>query len=368
MSAYITGTAKVTAGSSKVYGSLTEWSTYLKVGDLFKVTSESVFYEIAAINTATQLTLSSRYVNTSFHSAIATNLASVNTATKQYSGILANTPVIQNSVVVVASPNGGGERFTDNGAGALIGNASPAGSGTIDYDSGSWALTLGTPVTATLNMTASYNRGTTGQGLSYQALKDFTPRYVLPEMSANDVNFAHIYTKAVRLIDSALGGGWTYAASVPTKTGEIVTISNTIPTRVTEIEIMIDTVSNNTASQPPIIQLGGSGGLDTSGYGGIGVVVNGTLVREYSNPSGFPLFRAGQWTAGNNLTGTIKLIRWGTESNNWFADSKMSGAAPTALWTYTGASTITASVITAALTTPGGAATFDFGRARLRYR
>jgi len=204
MAAYATGTVKVTAGSSKVFGTLTEWNVYTQIGDLFKINSDVVFYEIAGINSATELTLTSRYSNTSYQSAVATNIASVNTATKQYSGTLSNTPVLQNSIVVEASPTGGGERFSDNGAGVLVGEASPAGSGTVDYDSGLWTLTLGTPVTGTLNLTASYNRGVIGQGLPYQVISDFTPNYNIPEMSLNDINFPHIYTKAMRTIDSQL--------------------------------------------------------------------------------------------------------------------------------------------------------------------
>jgi hypothetical protein len=207
MAAYSTGSAKITAGSAKVYGVSTEWDTYLAAGDLFKINGDSVFYEVSVVNNATQLTLTSRYDDSNLHSAVATNIASVTTATQIYSGTFSFSPVIQNSLVIEASPGGGGERFTDNGAGALVGGATPGGSGTVDYDSGAWSVTFGTPLTATLNLTASYNRGIINQGLSYQAIVDFTPNFTFPEMSTNDVNFAHIYTKAVRLIDAEIKVG-----------------------------------------------------------------------------------------------------------------------------------------------------------------
>lgn len=205
MAAYSSGSATVRAGSAKVYGSLTSWSTYLGVGDLFKLDGENVFYDIAAINSATELTLTSRYSNTNYQSVVATNVASVTLATEMYSGNVGSfTPVIQNSFVLEASPNGGGERFTDNGAGVLTGEGSPAGSGTIDYDSGAWAIILGTDVTATLNLAASFSRGSEAAAMSYQAIVDFTPNYQIPEMSLNDINFPHIFTKAVRKIDQKI--------------------------------------------------------------------------------------------------------------------------------------------------------------------
>ena len=64
-----------------------------------------------------------------------------------------NNPVIQNEYVMTAS----GLRFTDDGAGVLTGT--PTGSGTIDYDTGSWALTLDATFTATRNIAASFISG-----------------------------------------------------------------------------------------------------------------------------------------------------------------------------------------------------------------
>jgi hypothetical protein len=45
--------------------------------------------------------------------------------------------------------------------------------------------------------------------MSYQITSDFTPYYNLPEAGLNDVDLPIIYTKAIRLIDSAI-----YNASV----------------------------------------------------------------------------------------------------------------------------------------------------------
>ena len=218
---YTTGTVRIRSGSAAVRGETgnENFLTYVGAGYLFKVAAESAWYQVAAITNATNFTLTSRYSNTSYQTSRAENLATMTTATKMYSGILDYTPAIQNSVVLNASI----ERFVDNGAGVLTGNASPAGSGTVSYDDGAWTITLGTDLTATAIVNASYLSGDLRSGISYQIVRDYTPYHNLPEMSPNDTNFAYIYTKAMRIVDQRL-----YAAShnsIKANTATITTAS-----------------------------------------------------------------------------------------------------------------------------------------------
>lgn len=199
MAIYNSGSVNITIGSANVKGNSTNFSTYVSKGNLFKLNDDNGFYEVANVINATNLTLTSRYTDSNYQTARSENVASANTATKTYSDTLTNTPVIQNYVVITAS-----ERFTDNGAGVLTGNGSPVGSGTIDYDSGLFSITLGTNLTATVNLSASYYSGDTRNSMPYKIIKDFTPNYSLPELSLNDREFNTVFTKAMRKIDSAL--------------------------------------------------------------------------------------------------------------------------------------------------------------------
>ena len=45
--------------------------------------------------------------------------------------------------------------------------------------------------------------------MSYQIVTDYTPNYNFPEMSTVDLNFQHIFTKSIRMVDEKL-----YNASV----------------------------------------------------------------------------------------------------------------------------------------------------------
>jgi len=61
MSQYQTGTVNVTNGSNVVTGSGTAWDVNVAAGDLFKVSGEAAIYEIASVDSATQITLTANY-------------------------------------------------------------------------------------------------------------------------------------------------------------------------------------------------------------------------------------------------------------------------------------------------------------------
>lgn len=61
MSQYRTGTVSVTQGSAVVTGSGTSWAANVIAGHLFSITNEGVWYEIASVDSDTQVTLTSVY-------------------------------------------------------------------------------------------------------------------------------------------------------------------------------------------------------------------------------------------------------------------------------------------------------------------
>jgi len=199
MASYKTGSVTIDNGSSKVVGNNTEFNTYVSTGNLFKLNQDSAFYEVAAVQSATRLILSSRYYNSDYQTARTNeHIATTNVGTTIYSGTLAHTPVIQNYVTINASY----EVYHDDGAGNLTGT--PTGSGTVDYDTGSWSINMAATHNASINVTASYYSGDTLSNMSYQIVTDYTPNYSFPEMSVSDLNFQHIFTKSIRMVDEKL--------------------------------------------------------------------------------------------------------------------------------------------------------------------
>ena len=88
MSVYNTGVVSINVGSSSVTGSGTnvDWLTNISAGDLFKIRGENTWYEVAAVTDATNLTLTTRYLNSDYYTARSENIASVGPATNIYSG------------------------------------------------------------------------------------------------------------------------------------------------------------------------------------------------------------------------------------------------------------------------------------------
>jgi hypothetical protein len=230
MSVYNTGAVTVKVGSSEVIGNSTSFQANVQAGFYFRLTSSAVWYEVATINTATRLQLSTRYADTAYETAQnPENVASVIVATKMYSGTLENYPVMQGDVVFNAATR---ERFTDDSGGILTGNDTPAGSGTIDYDTGAWTLILGASAVATLNLAASYLSGETLSAMPYQIVTDYTTYYGIPELSGSDTNIHYVYTKGVRIIDAALksfsASITSYEASIDTLQSDVTGINASI--------------------------------------------------------------------------------------------------------------------------------------------
>lgn len=196
MSSYSTGSVNLEVGSATVKGNSTLFTTYISAGDAFKVNGEEAFYEVASVVTATQLTLSARYADSSSQTTIAENVASTTSATT-YSFSLSETPIIAGYFVINAS-----QRFTDS-AGVLTG--SEGGVGTVGYDDGAVTLDFGaTSLSATANIAASYLRGDPKNAMAYQLIRDFTSNHLLPEQNLNDSDKSMTYTKAIRMIDADL--------------------------------------------------------------------------------------------------------------------------------------------------------------------
>ena len=64
MSQYSTGTASVTNGSATVTGSSTLWLANVSAGDSFTIASTGVMYDVASVDSDTQITLSAPYAGT----------------------------------------------------------------------------------------------------------------------------------------------------------------------------------------------------------------------------------------------------------------------------------------------------------------
>lgn len=166
---------------------------------------------------------------------------------------------------------------------------------------------------------------------------------------------------------SSIQPAWTYTAQIATTANTAVELSALIPNTAKEIEIILIGVSTNNNSQPPLIQLGDSGGYETSGYAAITTVIAANACNEDGHTDGFSSVRPGSYTATDTITGVLRMHRWDSAENLWIVSGQF--VSDTAYHcSVAGSKTTSAAMDRIRLTTTGGAATFDAGEARIRYR
>ena len=70
MAIYNTGSVKIIVGNNTIVGNGTDFSTYVSAGDLFKLTNDNAWYEITAVNSATNIDLSASYSNSNYGNGV----------------------------------------------------------------------------------------------------------------------------------------------------------------------------------------------------------------------------------------------------------------------------------------------------------
>jgi hypothetical protein len=161
-------------------------------------------------------------------------------------------------------------------------------------------------------------------------------------------------------------GGWTYTAQTATTSGTTVVLTTAIPSWATEVEIIFNGVSTNTNGQMPIVELGDVGGYEDTSYTQCVATVSSTSVAESGGSDGFYLadnFAA----AGELFSGVMRLTRWATDEHLWIAGGNFNASGGNVSF-MAGQKTLSEALTSIRLNTPGAAATFDAGEARVRYR
>ena len=155
----------------------------------------------------------------------------------------------------------------------------------------------------------------------------------------------------------------TLATAQNTTSGTSIDFTG-IPSWVKRITVMLDGVSTSSTS-PVIIQLGDSGGVETSGYvGATGIAQSGT--------SGSGVLGAGFTTDGNaTLSGS--MVRYGSvvianiASNAWVAQGCVGDTNFERVGIVGGSKTLSATLDRVRLTTVNGTDTFDAGSVNIMY-
>jgi hypothetical protein len=161
-------------------------------------------------------------------------------------------------------------------------------------------------------------------------------------------------------------GGWTYTAQTATTSGTTVVLTTAIPAWATEVQILFNGVSTNTNGQMPLVELGDAGGYEDTSYTQCVGTTSGSAAQEGGGSDGFYLgdnFAA----SGEAYSGIMHLARWATDEHLWIAGGTFNASGGNISY-MAGQKTLSEALTSIRLNTPGAAATFDAGEARVRYR
>jgi hypothetical protein len=133
-----------------------------------------------------------------------------------------------------------------------------------------------------------------------------------------------------------------------------------IPSWAKRITVMLSGVSTSGTSRP-ILQIGDSGGFETSGYSSVGAGFNSAIVDTITG--GFALTYS-VWAAAGVLSGNVTLAN--ISGNTWTLSSVL-GNATAAIHFGAGTKSLSDTLTQIRLTTVNGTDTFDAGEVNIMY-
>ena len=175
-------------------------------------------------------------------------------------------------------------------------------------------------------------------------------------------------------VTGAVNGGWTYGAEVDCTNGDAddlanMTVLSAIPDTARTIEIIFNGVGTDTINKPPMVRIGDSGGIETSGYGASAHTITAAAVAaEFGSWAGFYCSDLGSWAAADTITGILRLVRRNDSSNMWYVEGYfMENVADAKVMQCVGSKSLSTGLTQIDIATSDVTALFDTGTVRGRY-
>ena len=160
---------------------------------------------------------------------------------------------------------------------------------------------------------------------------------------------------------AAATGGITLGTPVASTSGTSIDFTS-IPAGTKRITVMFYGVSTNGAS-PVQIQLGDSGGIETTGY--LGATSRSGSISAANNSAGFLFEDAG--SASIVRHGSLTLCLLSSSGNIWTANGNIGRSDTANVWSQGGSKPLSATLDRVRITTAGGTDTFDAGTVNISY-
>ena len=160
---------------------------------------------------------------------------------------------------------------------------------------------------------------------------------------------------------NGVNGVIVHGTSIASTSGTSIDFTG-IPSWAKRITIMFNGVSTN-GSSFPFLQLGDSGGIETTGYASTGTELSSTATSSLSSTAGFGL-QIG-WLSSLSFTGAVTLTL--QESNLWVMTGTLYRVGVANLTVIVGNKSLSATLDRIRITTVNGTDTFDAGSINILY-
>lgn len=232
---------------------------------------------------------------------------------------------------------------------------------------------MSTIAAGTTSGTALVNTGNTDGTLQLQ-VNGTTPALTLATTGAIGVGSTPAYGSSGQVLTSAGSGsaptwatvsaGFTLGTPVATTSGTSIDFTG-IPAGVKQIVVNFYQVSTSGAD-PLIIQLGDSGGIETTGYIGVGARIYS--FNECDTQNSTSGFRIQGNSSASVLSGSITITLQNSSLNQWAASGNISNQEGNYQMMITaGVKPLSAVLDRVRITTTGGSQTFDNGQINIAY-
>lgn len=164
------------------------------------------------------------------------------------------------------------------------------------------------------------------------------------------------------VVVNGVNGALVSATAVASTSGTSIDFTG-IPSWVRRITVMFSGVSTN-GSSSPMIQLGTSGGVQTSGYACTSSSVNAGTAGVTAYTTGFTI-RAGN--AATSLIGFLTLSLVDSTNGTWSCSGSLGDTGTTSTYTVGGVRVLSGTLDRVRITTVNGTDVFDAGTINIMY-
>jgi len=206
------------------------------------------------------------------------------------------------------------------------------------------------PVTIVGNNTPTAGGVVYGDGTNYASTAAGTSGQVLQSNGAGAPTW------------TTVSSGFTLGTPVASTSGTSIDFTG-LPAGIKQIVVMFNGVSTSGTSNYQI-QLGDSGGVETTGYSGSGTRIDNTVVETESYSAGFGIRAA---STNRTLFGAITMTLENSTSNSWTASGNCGYIDNPSTFITGGAKSLSAVLTSVRITTVNGTDTFDAGEINIAY-